>query len=58
MLPAITAEWTCTRCGSTNRKLLAEGTTSTTDRCVSCGPKSLHTLTPGERPVRWDAKLV
>jgi len=58
MQPAITAEWTCTRCGATNRKLVAEGTTETQDACVNCGPKAKHTLRPGERPVRWDARPV
>lgn len=57
MQPAITAEWNCTRCGGTNRKLVAAGTTETTDRCINCGPKTLHTITIGDRPVRWDAKM-
>lgn len=55
MLPATTAEWTCTRCGSTNRKLVAAGTTEVTDKCVTCHAK--HDVTLGERPVRWDARL-
>ena len=33
---AHTAEWICTRCGATNRKLVPSRTTSTTDRCVTC----------------------
>lgn len=52
---AVTAEWLCTRCGSTNRKLVSSDTTATTDRCVTCGAK--HEVTPGERPVRWNARL-
>jgi hypothetical protein len=52
---AVTAEWLCTRCGSTNRKLVSSDTTRTDDRCVTCRAK--HVVTPGERPVRWDARL-
>lgn len=52
---ARTAEWVCTRCGSTNRKLVPEGTTETMDRCVSC--KTAHLIRPGRRPVRWEARL-
>ncbi len=51
---AVTAEWICTRCGSTNRKLVAADTTRARDRCVTCGAK--HELVPGETPVRWEAK--
>ena len=58
MQPAITAEWNCTRCGTTNRKLVPVGTTETKDRCLNCGKSGNHVLTPGERPVRWNAKLV
>jgi uncharacterized Zn finger protein len=54
-VPAVTAEWNCTRCGTTNRKLVPAGTTSTTDRCTHCG--AWHIATPGERPVRWNAHL-
>jgi len=53
--PHVTAEWQCTRCGSTNRKFLGAGTTQATDRCVSCHAK--HAITAGARPVRWDARL-
>ncbi|HWA41560.1 MAG TPA: hypothetical protein VG712_08135 [Gemmatimonadales bacterium] len=55
MQPATTAEWTCARCGSTNRKLLIAGTTEAKDQCVTCHAK--HELKQGERPVRWGAKL-
>jgi DNA-directed RNA polymerase subunit RPC12/RpoP len=51
---AMTAEWNCTRCGTTNRKLVPADTTSTVDRCTHCGAR--HVVTPGERPVRWDAR--
>jgi DNA-directed RNA polymerase subunit RPC12/RpoP len=51
---AVTAEWLCTRCGSTNRKLVASDTTRTLDRCVTCRAK--HTVVPGDRPVRWVAQ--
>ncbi|MGB7212895.1 MAG: hypothetical protein WBC97_09715 [Gemmatimonadales bacterium] len=52
---AVTAEWICTRCGTTNRRLIAEDAEETTDRCVTC--RARHVVTIGERPVRWDAKL-
>jgi DNA-directed RNA polymerase subunit RPC12/RpoP len=51
---AVTAEWLCTRCGSTNRKLVSADTTRAKDRCVTCGTK--HDVVPGETPVRWDAR--
>ena len=54
-VPATTAEWLCTRCGSTNRKLVASGTGQTRDRCGHCGVA--HVIEPGERPVRWDSRL-
>lgn len=54
-VPAITAEWICTRCGTTNRRLVPEGTRETADRCINCGAR--HEVQEGERPVRWDAKL-
>jgi hypothetical protein len=54
-VPATTAEWICTRCGATNRKLVALGTTQITDRCVSC--HSAHIVEVDERPVRWNARL-
>jgi hypothetical protein len=50
----VTAEWQCTRCGSTNRKLVDGGTRETIDQCVSCHQK--HVVTPGTRPVRWMAR--
>ena len=52
---ATTAEWLCTRCGSTNRKLVAVRTTQTLDRCVTC--RSRHIVEPDDRPVRWKARL-
>jgi DNA-directed RNA polymerase subunit RPC12/RpoP len=52
---AVTAEWLCTRCGSTNRKLVSADATRATDRCVTCGAK--HDVVPGATPVRWDARL-
>jgi DNA-directed RNA polymerase subunit RPC12/RpoP len=54
-VPATTAEWICTRCGSTNRRLVARSTQRTLDRCVHCG--SRHVIEAGQRPVRWDARL-
>ncbi|HEU5357715.1 MAG TPA: hypothetical protein VFU45_01250 [Gemmatimonadales bacterium] len=52
---AITAEWICTRCGTTNRRLVSEETRATADRCVNCHAR--HDVTINDRPVRWDAKL-
>jgi hypothetical protein len=52
---ATTAEWICTRCGSTNRMLLARTTPRAVDRCVHC--RAEHIIEPGQRPVRWDARL-
>jgi DNA-directed RNA polymerase subunit RPC12/RpoP len=54
-VPATTAEWLCTRCGSTNRKLVAATTATTRDRCGHCG--IAHIIEPGGRPVRWDSRL-
>ena len=52
---ARTAEWVCTRCGSTNRKLVPASLDEAMDRCVSC--KTIHLIRPSDRPVRWEAKL-
>jgi hypothetical protein len=54
--PHVTAEWLCTRCGSTNRKFVPAATGKVVDRCVSCHAK--HELTPGDRPVRWNARAL
>jgi hypothetical protein len=50
----VTAEWQCTRCDVTNRKLLPAGTRAARDACVSCHAR--HVIWPGRRPVRWNAK--
>ena len=52
---ATTAEWNCTRCGTTNRKLVPAHRREAEDRCTHCGAE--HEIRPGERPVRWDAEL-
>jgi len=49
--PMVTAEWQCTRCGATNRKLVPAGAATATDQCVTCHLE--HQLRPSERPVRW-----
>jgi hypothetical protein len=49
-----TAEWICTRCGSTNRKLVPDGATGAVDECVTCHAR--HELAPEARPVRWRAR--
>jgi hypothetical protein len=53
MIMAQTAEWICTRCGSTNRKLVADGARRASDECLTCHAK--HDLEPEARPVRWRA---
>ena len=52
---ATTAEWICTRCGATNRKLVAVGTRQAADHCVTCHAE--HIVEPSSRPVRWNARL-
>ncbi len=54
-IAATTAEWNCTRCGATNRKLVALRTRRTIDRCVTCHAR--HVVEPDARPVRWKARL-
>ena len=54
-VPAATAEWICTRCGATNRKLVPLRTVRTTDRCVTCHAE--HVIEADARPVRWKARL-
>jgi DNA-directed RNA polymerase subunit RPC12/RpoP len=49
-----TAEWICTRCGSTNRKLVVGGVTTSEDSCVTCHAK--HEIAAELRPVRWSAR--
>ena len=53
-VPAATAEWNCTRCGSTNRKLVPADATSIRDRCNHC--RARHVVAPGPTPVRWTAR--
>jgi hypothetical protein len=53
-VPTTTAEWICTRCGSTNRKLVLEGVTTSFDACVTCHAK--HQIDVEARPVRWSAR--
>lgn len=52
---AVTAEWICTRCGTTNRKLVPSDAREIEDHCVHCGAE--HEVRPGARPVRWEAEL-
>ncbi len=51
--PTSTAEWQCTSCDTTNRRLVPMGAVEALDRCVSC--KAKHRITAGPRPVRWAA---
>lgn len=53
-VPTTTAEWICTRCGSTNRKLLVKGVMTSFDACVTCHTK--HQIEADSRPVRWSAR--
>jgi hypothetical protein len=50
----VTAEWQCTRCNATNRKLVRRGDRDVSDKCVTCHQK--HVISPGARPVRWIAR--
>ncbi len=50
-----TAEWLCTSCGATNRKLVEEAETRTEDRCVTC--HTPHVVEQDARPVRWNATV-
>jgi DNA-directed RNA polymerase subunit RPC12/RpoP len=52
---AETAEWLCTRCGTSNRKLVPDGTERSVDRCQHC--RARHVIRPGPRPVRWESEL-
>jgi hypothetical protein len=49
-----TAEWICTRCGSTNRKLVVDGAATAVDDCVSCHTR--HDIERDLRPVRWRSR--
>ena len=51
---ATTAEWICTRCGSTNRKLVPDGATRALDACLSCHTR--HEIEADARPVRWRSR--
>lgn len=51
---ARTAEWICTRCGATNRKLVPLDRNEATDRCVTCHAR--HRVAEGDTPVRWLAR--
>jgi hypothetical protein len=48
-----TAEWQCTACNATNRKLVANHVTRAHDRCVTC--RARHVIEEDARPVRWRA---
>ncbi|HEY6092724.1 MAG TPA: zinc ribbon domain-containing protein [Gemmatimonadales bacterium] len=53
-LGQLTAEWICTRCGSTNRRLVAAGVTRAEDVCLRC--HTVHVIEADARPVRWRAR--
>lgn len=48
-----TAEWRCTRCGATNRRIVPDEVDRTTDRCVTCHTR--HTIERDARPAFWKA---
>jgi hypothetical protein len=50
----ITAEWICTRCGSTNRRLVPATASRAEDACVQC--HTAHDIHRDTRPVRWRAQ--
>jgi len=50
----ITAEWICTRCGSTNRRLVPATVTRAEDECLGC--HTTHEIEADARPVRWRAR--
>ncbi|HET8633702.1 MAG TPA: hypothetical protein VFL88_06115 [Gemmatimonadales bacterium] len=52
---AVTAEWLCSRCGTSNRKLVSDDTDRAVDRCQHC--RARHVIRPGLRPVRWESEL-
>ena len=49
-----TAEWICTLCGVTNRRLVDNNETHAEDRCMTC--KKKHVVEEDVSPVRWRAK--
>jgi len=51
-----TAEWICTRCGSTNRKLVADGIAKAVDECLTCHTR--HEVEMDARPVRWRSRAM
>jgi hypothetical protein len=53
--PADTAEWQCTRCHVTNRRLVEPGASAATDRCLHCHVE--HRIARGPTPVRWTAEV-
>jgi DNA-directed RNA polymerase subunit RPC12/RpoP len=54
MIMPQTAEWVCTRCGSTNRLLVGDDVQRTEDACVTCHAR--HEIEADVRPVRWRAR--
>jgi len=54
VIMATTAEWICTRCGSTNRRLVPDEAQRAEDSCLSC--HAHHVIEVDPRPVRWRAR--
>jgi hypothetical protein len=53
---AKTAEWICTRCGTTNRRLVGDAARRAADVCLTCHTR--HEIEADARPVRWRARPV
>lgn len=51
-VPGTTAEWYCTRCATTNRKLVPSDALQARDRCVHC--KTKHVIAPTKH-TSWKA---
>ena len=54
-VPAVTAEWNCTRCGTHQPQAGARRQHQHRDRCNHC--RAWHIVEPDNRPVRWNARL-
>ena len=50
----MTAEWKCTACDATNRRLVAPTDTEARDYCYTCKVK--HVISRPERPTFWSAR--
>lgn len=51
---ADSAEWQCTRCNVTNRRLVPVGAAQAVDQCLHCHLE--HVIRRDASPVRWTAE--